>query len=76
MGTSVIEKNAGADTELKSRQDEYEARAFLKEELGIFELRTPGKFRPWTCMSCLLSQLYNLYCLDPEGDEKFTKEVE
>ena len=32
---------------------------------------------PWQCLSCLLSQVYDLFCrAGPEGDALFYKEVE
>ena len=57
-------------------QDKIDAKQFLRDELGIWQINQRGKFRTWTCLSCLLSQFYNIYCMDPEGDEKFAKEIE
>ena len=38
--------------------------------------RSPGS-RPWTCLSCLLTQVYQLFCrAGPEGDALFFQEVE
>ena len=52
-------------------QDKMDAKQFLRDELGIWQINQRGKFRTWTCLSCLLSQVYNIYCMDPDGDEKF-----
>ena len=57
-------------------QDKIDAKQFLRDELGIWQINQRGKFRTWTCLSCLLSQVYNIYCMDPESDEKFAREIE
>ena len=63
---------------------EAEALVFLRETVGI----PPSKLKltaseardspePWQCLSCLLSQVYDLFCrAGPEGDALFYKEVE
>ena len=58
-------------------KEKAEAKEFLRKELGIRETTNqPGKYELWTCLSCLLSQFFNVVCQDPEGDEKFAKEIE
>lgn len=52
---------------------EAEAHAFLRETVGIRE----DTRKTWECLSCLLSQVYDLFCrAGPEGDAQFFKEVE
>lgn len=52
---------------------EDEAHAFLRDTVGI----PKDKRKPWQCLSCLLSQVYDLFCrAGPEGDALFYKEVE
>lgn len=52
---------------------EVAARTFLRETVGIREETR----RSWECFSCLLSQVYDLFCrAGPEGDVQFFKDVE
>ena len=65
---------------------EQEALNFLSETLGIklaaakaknLEIKPQHMVEPWTCLSCLLTQVYNLFCkAGPEGDALFIREVE
>ena len=62
---------------------ETEARQFLEETLGIAgatqhaagshsQQRKAVPQKPWTCLSCLLTQVYQLFCrAGPEGDAMF-----
>ena len=56
---------------------ENEARNFLRDVVGIDTSSVHISGKPWTCLSCLLSKVYDVFCrAGLEGDEKFYKEVE
>lgn len=64
--------STNADQALDSKL-EAEAHRFLRDTVGI----PVDKRKPWNCLSCLLSQVYDLFCrAGPEGDALFFKEVE
>ena len=78
MAQSASTNATGSSSKDLTTKLERDARVFLEEIVGI-DLRGPGlsEKRPWTCLSCLLSQVYNLFCkAGPEGDADFFREVQ
>ena len=68
---------------------DLEARNFLRDNLGIVSVSTSRlndtnglqdkskQKKPWTCLSCLLTQVYEIFCkAGPEGDAAFFREIE
>ena len=81
LGSSSLTPAAAADDD---KALENEALVFLRDTVGIpaSKLKPTASAgrehpEPWQCLSCLLSQVYDLFCrAGPEGDALFYKEVE
>lgn len=59
---------------MDERQLEAEARRFLTEKVGI---QLGVRNQEWKCLSCLLTEVYDLFCrAGPEGDINFKREVD
>ena len=71
----ALEKDAKemyGDKETLTEQERMENQKFeryLCESLGLVRNKQKGKgaFRPWTCLSCLLSIVHNLFVDCPSG---------
>jgi len=64
---------------LNDQNLDVEARQFLRDTVGIQLTENPRKElrQEWRCLSCLLTQVYDLFCrAGPEGDTSFYREVE
>ena len=81
LGSASLTPAAAADDD---KALEAEALVFLRDTVGIpaSKLKPTAPVgrehpEPWQCLSCLLSQIYDLFCrAGPEGDALFYKEVE
>lgn len=51
-------------------KDDLKFEHYLSETLGLTRVKKKGKtfFEPWTCLSCLLSVVYNIYSDSEDGD--------
>lgn len=79
--TANLPNSKAPATEKSTQMDqklEIEARSFLAETVGIEVNPTQSSpQKPWTCLSCLLTRVYRLFCrAGPEGDAQFWSEIE
>ena len=42
---------------------------YLSETLGVVRRSRDNTFEPWTCLTCLLSIISNLYCAENGADD-------
>ena len=74
--TSATAPSADLAAQLDAKL-ERDARVFLEEILGIPAVASDRRGKTWTCLSCLLSKVYDLFCrAGPEGDAEFFREVQ
>ena len=74
--TSATAPSADLAAQLDAKL-ERDARVFLEEILGIPAVASERRGKTWTCLSCLLSKVYDLFCrAGPEGDAEFFREVQ
>jgi hypothetical protein len=59
----------------KTRKANLEFERYLADKLGLVRANPKSKafFEPWTCLSCLLSTVYNIF--SAQSDEAFQAEM-